>query len=77
MTGCLVVTLNFFRFWTKSKDRLFAFFSIAFLIFSSERIVILLYGSPKSEDHAALYLLRLLGFVLIMFAIYDKNRRKA
>lgn len=76
MTGCLVIALHFFRFWTKSQDRLFAYFAVAFLIFASERVVILMYGNASSENHAGLYLVRLLGFVLIMFAIYDKNKRK-
>lgn len=74
LIGSLVVALFFYRYWAKSRDRLFLFFSVAFLIFAAERVVIALAGDPNSERTAALYLIRFMGFVLILAAIVDKNR---
>ena len=76
MMASLVVALFFWRYWLKSRDRLFIFFSVAFVIFGLERIVITLAGEPNSERTAALYLIRFLGFLLILAAIVDKNRAR-
>lgn len=76
MVGSLVVALFFRRFWQKTRDRLFVFFSVAFLIFGIERVVFILAGDPNSERAASLYLIRFLGFVLILAAIVDKNRAR-
>lgn len=76
LMGNLVVALFFYRYWAKSRDRLFLFFSVAFVIFGLERVVIALAGDPNSERTAALYLIRFMGFVLILAAIVDKNRAK-
>ena len=37
--GFLVISLFFLRFWKRSGDRLFIFFSLAFLLLLVERIV--------------------------------------
>lgn len=76
MMGCWACGLFFFRFFRKSGDRLFLIFGMAFWVFSLER-VILLFRSPLSlyaEATAPIYLLRLSAFLIIIFAIWDKNR---
>lgn len=74
MLGSWVIGIYFFRFWSKSKDRLFLFFGVSFWIMALERLLIVLFGDAQTEEHAYFYLLRLCAFVLILVAIADKNR---
>jgi ABC-type transport system involved in cytochrome c biogenesis permease subunit len=67
------IALFFYRFWRKTRDPLFAFFSAAFFLLGVERICIL---AAASEVQANTYLIRLVAFVLILFAIFHKNRRR-
>ena len=64
------VSVFFYRFWKKTRDRLFAFFAIAFLILGAERIVMV----SISEGQPLVYLMRLSAFLLLLYAILDKNR---
>jgi hypothetical protein len=64
----------FLRFWSKTEDRFFLWFAVAFWFLALERIVLLLVGIGN-ELRPAVYLIRLASFVLIAIAIYDKNRR--
>lgn len=74
--GYGVAGLFFLRFWRETRDRLFLIFSLAFWILGIQRLALVL--SPLiGEDQTWLYLLRLLGFVLILAAIVDKNREGA
>ena len=68
-----VAGLFFLRFWRKSHDRFFAFFSASFWLMALQRVVLLALGND-SEHIVAAYLIRLLAFVLILVAIVDKNR---
>lgn len=70
----MIAALFFFRFWTGSRDRLFAFFAAAFAILGLQRLAVLLL-SDFSEHQALLYSLRLVAFLLIIAAVVDKNRR--
>ncbi len=77
MVGAVVMayamgSLFFFRFWRASRDRLFFMFGVAFAILGLQQ---LLYGltNEASESPALFYLIRLLAFILILFAIWDKN----
>lgn len=72
----LVVSLFFFRFWRVSGERLFGFFAFAFAAFSANWIGLALIHPPVESRHY-LYLLRLAAFLLIIFGIVDKNRRRA
>jgi uncharacterized membrane protein HdeD (DUF308 family) len=71
--GYGVAGVFFLRFWRETRDRLFLIFSLAFWILGIQRLA-LAFSSFSSENHTWLYLLRLLGFVLILAAIVDKNR---
>ena len=74
VAGYLVAALFFLRFWTQSRDRLFALFAAAFGLLAVQRIALSITGAPM-EDQTIFYLLRLLAFGVIVFAIIDKNRR--
>ena len=68
------IALFFLRFWAKSRDRLFLMFSSAFVLLAVQRLAIAL-TREIFEHQAALYLLRLAAFVVIIVAIIDRNRR--
>jgi hypothetical protein len=75
------VTLAFFisaaffaRFWRKTRDRLFLAFAVAFGLFGlNQGIGYVL--SVVSEPYSVVYVLRVLGYLLILAAILDKNRK--
>jgi hypothetical protein len=71
--GYAVCALFFLRFWRQTGDRLFLIFSLAFLLFALQRLALAL-TPTEEESRTGLYLVRLLGFVLILGAILDKNR---
>jgi hypothetical protein len=73
--GCFVAILFFFKFWKQTGDRFFGLFGLAFAIFGLNRIAITVFNS-ENENNAFFYLLRLLAFILILYAIIDKNRVK-
>ena len=68
----LVAALFFTRFWRETKDRLFVFFALAFLILSLQRVLVVMMNRP-AEELPLLYGFRLLAFILILIAIIDKN----
>ena len=72
MVSALAISVFFFRFWRKTGDRLFGFFSAAFLLLGFERVSIVL---VSRELHGLVYLVRFCAFLLIIFAIIEKNRR--
>ncbi len=70
----LVTALFFLRYWSMSRDRLFLFLSLAFIVMSAAWIVLAMVGPSHAHPDAA-YLLRLLAFAAIIIGIADKNRR--
>jgi len=70
--GYLVAALFFARFWKKTGDRLFVAFAIAFVLLALNQALAQWLGAAD-ERVAYTYLLRVLGFVLILAAIVDKN----
>ncbi len=70
----LMAALFFLRFWTTSRDRLFALFAAAFGVLALQRLALALTRATM-EDQTVFYLLRLGAFVIIIIAIVDKNRR--
>jgi hypothetical protein len=71
--GYLVAGGFFFRFWKRSKDGFFIFFAIAFWVLGAQRLAIA-YLPDESEDNVLAYSVRLAAFVLILAAIWYKNR---
>lgn len=71
-TGYAVIGLFFLRFWTRTRDSLFAAFAIAFWLMAANQAAATYFG-PSDERRAAVYLLRLAAFGLIIAAIVRKN----
>jgi hypothetical protein len=67
---------HFFQFWRQTRDRLFCHFAVAFWLFALNQLAV---SVPvlTSETRGYFYLLRVLGFVVILVAIIDKNREAA
>jgi hypothetical protein len=75
MMCCLVASVFFAKFWKSSEDRFFGLFSIAFLILAVERTAIMISNGMQEAD-PSVYLLRCIGFSVIIFAVVDKNRKR-
>jgi hypothetical protein len=72
--GYLVAGVFFLRFWHKTSDRLFFAFAVAFLFLSmNQAIATFLEAGDERTVYA--YSLRVLGFVIILWAIIEKNVR--
>lgn len=69
----LTAGLFFLRFWSKTRDRFFLFFAVAFTLEGIDRALLGLVHN-SNEDEPFFYLVRLLSFLLILIAIIDKNR---
>ena len=70
--GYVVAMLFFLRFWKRTADRLFLAFGVAFALLALNQALAQWLGAAD-ERVAYTYLLRVLGFVLILAAIIDKN----
>lgn len=73
--GFLAISLFFFRFWKTTRDRLFLFFSMAFILLLVERIVRASFDI-QTEWIPAVYLFRLAAYGLLISGVIDKNRRR-
>lgn len=72
----LVAALAFLKFWRNSHDRLFAFFTAAFVLLAVQRSLLTLWDGGDAGE-VLLYALRALAFVVIFVGIVDKNRASA
>ena len=70
--GFLACSLFFLRFWQRTRDQLFLAFSLAFALLGIGQTVIALLQVP-TEEKGALYVIRLVAFLIILVAIYRKN----
>jgi hypothetical protein len=71
--GYLTGAAFFLSFWRKTDDRLFLAFAAAFVLFALNQG--LAYAlAVVSEPASWVYSLRVLGFIVIIVAIVDKNR---
>jgi amino acid transporter len=70
--GYFVAGLFFLRYWRDTRDRLFLVFAVAFWMLGVQRALINLVD-VAAEDQAVFYLLRLAAFLLIIWAVVDKN----
>lgn len=72
-TGWLVAGLFFFRFWRHTRDPFFLWFALSFWIEGGNRVALgLITGA--GEDNPAFYMLRVVAYGLILFAIWQKNQ---
>lgn len=74
--GQAVAALFFARFYRDTRDRLFLYFAAAFAILSLQRLGLAI-GIAHGFDPVWYYGARLLGFVVILAGIYDKNRGRS
>jgi hypothetical protein len=70
--GFVVAAVFFLRFWRMTRDRLFLAFAIAFFLLALNQALAQWLGAAD-ERVGYTYLLRVIGFVLILAAIVDKN----
>lgn len=71
--GFFLCGLFFVRSWRRTSDQLFLAFAVSFALLGVGQTVVALAKIP-TEDKGALYLIRLVAFLLILLAIYLKNR---
>lgn len=70
-----VIGCYFMRFWRVTRDRFFLLFGMSFWIEAGNRSM-LGFVSVWREDTPGYYLVRLLAYGLILYAIIDKNIRR-
>ena len=69
-----VASLLFLRYARVTRDRIFLYFSAAFLAMTLNWTGLAMI-EPNTEDRYLAYALRLIAFVLILIGIIDKNLR--
>lgn len=67
-----VAGIHFCRFWKRTGDRLFLHFAAAFWLFALNQLATSI-PVVANETAGYEYLLRVLGFIVILAAIIDKN----
>lgn len=74
--GFLISGLFFLRFWRKTRDSLFISFALAFWLLGLGQALVSLTDIPV-EERSWIYVIRLAAFLLILLAIFRKNRASA
>jgi hypothetical protein len=69
----LVAGLYFLRYWLSTRDRFFLYLTSSFWIEGANRIYTGLTAS-WNEDSPIQYAIRVLSYLLILLAIWEKNR---
>lgn len=72
--GDIVAALFFLRFWSRSRDSLFASFAAAFCLLALVQALLVVTDGMR-EEHSWIYLIRLAAFLIIIAAVVGKNRR--
>ena len=72
--GFVVAAAFFLSFWRRTGDRLFLAFATGFFLLALNQALAQWLGAAD-ERVAYTYLLRVIGFVLILAGIVDKNLR--
>jgi len=73
-TASLTAGGFFLKFWRQTRDILFLAFGVAFIIEGINRTSFVFLELPN-EGHPSIYIVRLLAFLVILAAIFNKNRR--
>jgi hypothetical protein len=68
----LMAAMYFLRFWRRTRDGLFRSFAAAFALLAVNQALVSLLG-PSDERTGYAYVLRVIGFLLILGAIVWKN----
>jgi hypothetical protein len=72
--GCIVAGIFFLRFWRQSQDRLFVHFAFAFWLLAIAYMLLALVAFA-TDQRLYVFVVRLLAFCIILYAIFEKNRR--
>lgn len=77
MQGAIMMSMAasgvfFLKFWFQTKDRLFLWFAVSFFLMSLNRIALAAIETP--ENKTVFYFVRLLSYLIIVVAIFEKNR---
>jgi peptidoglycan/LPS O-acetylase OafA/YrhL len=70
--GFVIAAVFFLRFWRRTRDRFFLAFAVAFALLALNQALAAWLGNAD-ERVGYTYLLRVLGFVIILAGIVDKN----
>ena len=68
----LVISMVFTRYWRNTGDRFFLYFALSFAIEGAHRIYSSM-AQTMDEQSALHYLIRLVAYGLILWAILEKN----
>ena len=71
----LAISLFFMKFWRATRDALFLAFAFVFAIEGTTRLVGLFVTMP-TDRVPVINLLRMVGYLVLIAAIYMKNRRR-
>lgn len=71
-SGYAVAAVFFLRFWTRTADRLFLMFALAFALLAVQAVASVV-ASQWTDATLWMYLMRLAAYLLIVLAIVDKN----
>jgi hypothetical protein len=72
--GFFAVAVFFLRFWRETGERLFVLFAVAFAALAINRGLLGLTAFGQ-ETRPYIYVVRLVAYVVIGWAVIDKNRR--
>jgi len=71
----LVAGLFFLRFWRQTRDRFFLLFAFSFLLEAANRCAMALLVD-QDETEPLFYMVRLGSYLLILAAVWTKNRKR-
>jgi hypothetical protein len=72
-TAAWICSAIFLRYWRESRDPLFAYFALAFMLMGLSWAILSVF-SPMGDASPYVYGLRLIAFLLIIVAVVVKNR---
>jgi hypothetical protein len=79
MTSFLASGFFFLKFYRNSGDRFFLGFAVPCWLLASERVALLFFEEPPTNPlecaRSLVHLIRMMAFLIILFAIIDKNRK--
>lgn len=74
MIASLIAGLLFARGYKHTRDRFFKLFSAAFVLLSIERLLMVGSAVGNLETQARIYVVRCIAFLIIIYAVIDKNK---
>jgi hypothetical protein len=72
--GFAIAALLFLKYWKRTRDGFFLAFAAAFLLLGINQALLSVANVPL-EERSSLYLIRLLAFLIIIGAMWSKNRQ--